>query len=444
MRKRNAKRVKHTLAFLLSFLVFVLFSVVIFYEVLSLEEKNQNTIKDLPTIKISLLNTSLNEIHENGKEIKYGGNNLEISYDGVTKSYNNVEMKGRGNFSWHADKKSYQIKFSEKTNLFGMGKRRKWALVANSADNSLMRNDLAYFMSDILWGKYRAEGKFVNLLVDDEGGVKDLGVYYLVKTMEIDETVIDLKDKMAAIIEMDNAYCKEEDLWWEADDGNCFTVKDVATEGKEAEAMEDFIVAYNDFLEALAEQDFNKMNETMDVESLAKYFLFSEFTGNPDAYITSWYFYKDGLDDRIHAGVVWDFDAAFGNRDWGDWEDGFYDPTTLMSRFEYTFEKDEKSERVCKYQKENGALVSFVMCDVLEMPEFREIVRDAYKKEFSKKKEVIMAHIPEMAEKIRGAAEKDAGIWKKGSFDEAVSYLTWWVQERFKLFDELSLKDNFI
>lgn len=415
--------------------MFVLFILVIFWGVLTGKKVEETTEKSLPVMKISLLGTSLKEIQENGKDIKYGGNQVEIFDNGITISYDNVEIKGRGNFSWNADKKSYRLKFDEKVDLFGMGKKKKWALIANSVDDSLMRNDLAYYIANLLGEEYQPQGKFVEFVVDDE----DLGVYYLIPSMEIDKLAVDLRDPEGVLAEVDNVYCEAEEKWWVADNGDCLTVKDIVTEDLTDEVMEDFLEDYNDLLVALERKDFEAVGEIVDMESFARYFLISEFTADPDAYATSWYLHKDGADDRIHAGPVWDFDAAFGNRSWGDWPGEFYEPTTVMGRFEYTYEK--KKEGICPYNKERTLKetinISWVMCDLLEMEEFQELVREVYLEDFRDKKEMIKEHILETVAEISVAARRDAEQWGKGDFDGEVSYLVWWVEKRFELFDGL-------
>ena len=63
--------------------------------------------------------------------------------------------KGRGNMSWTFDKKSYTVKLDKKVDLCGMGASKKWALVANHYDKSLLRNSLAGFigskMTKLAW-----------------------------------------------------------------------------------------------------------------------------------------------------------------------------------------------------------------------------------------------------------------------------------------------------
>ena len=59
------------------------------------------------------------------------------------------EMRGRGNYSWSFAKKGFNLKFGDSIDLCGMGKSKKWALVANHYDRSLLRNSAAGFVGKI-------------------------------------------------------------------------------------------------------------------------------------------------------------------------------------------------------------------------------------------------------------------------------------------------------
>ena len=59
-------------------------------------------------------------------------------------------MKGRGNYSWSFAKKSFTVKLDAKANLCGMGNSKKWALVANHYDKSLLRNTVADYIGSKL------------------------------------------------------------------------------------------------------------------------------------------------------------------------------------------------------------------------------------------------------------------------------------------------------
>ena len=84
----------------------------------------------LPVMMINLNNTSLTEIDENGTDVKYGGNEIELYNKGALSEFDNVEIRGRGNLSWIQPKKSYQIKLDKSVDLLGLGKAKKWVLLA--------------------------------------------------------------------------------------------------------------------------------------------------------------------------------------------------------------------------------------------------------------------------------------------------------------------------
>lgn len=60
------------------------------------------------------------------------------------------KIKSHGNSSWdYSKKKSYNIKLPEKKNLYGMGKAKKWALLSNYLDHSMLRNKVTSEISRI-------------------------------------------------------------------------------------------------------------------------------------------------------------------------------------------------------------------------------------------------------------------------------------------------------
>ncbi|MDQ3157208.1 MAG: CotH kinase family protein [Actinomycetota bacterium] len=63
---------------------------------------------------------------------------------GAVAAQKKAEMKGRGNYSWSFPKKSFTLKLDKKLNLCGMGESKKWALVANHYDKSLLRTAAAF------------------------------------------------------------------------------------------------------------------------------------------------------------------------------------------------------------------------------------------------------------------------------------------------------------
>ncbi len=375
---------------------------------------NDGSAGEIPVMEIFLKDVTLDEVHENGKDVKYKDNIVIL--DGV--EYDGVEFKGRGNFSWTADKKSYRIKFGKKVSLLGMNKSKKWALVANSVDDSLMRNDLAYYLMDLIVDGYQFRGDFVKLKINKE----EIGVYYLIQTMDIGKGAVDLKDSMGVLVELDNIYCEGEDRQWVTNKGDCLTIKDAVADDNIDIAMAGFLSDFEILEQAASVGDFEVIEKVADVESLVNYFLISELTSNQDAYVSSWFFYKDGVDDVIHAGLAWDFDGAFGNRNWGNWPEEFYMPRTIMARFLY-------DEDIIK--------IADLMRDLIEIPEFRMAVREVFAKKIAGRTDEFLNFINERSKEISNGAKYDAELWNKGDFEEEVNYLKWWLEERIKILEEV-------
>ena len=61
-----------------------------------------------------------------------------------------IKIRGRGHSTWKLDKKPFQIKFDEKTSVMGMTEAKRYILLANYLDKSLMRNHIAFKMGETL------------------------------------------------------------------------------------------------------------------------------------------------------------------------------------------------------------------------------------------------------------------------------------------------------
>ena len=95
-------------------------------------------------------------------------------------------LKGRGNYSWSFAKKSFTLKLDSKANLCGMGNSKKWALVANHYDKSLLRNTVAdYIGSKLTNMKWTPESRPVDFWMN---GVYQ-GSYILIERVAPDVDV---------------------------------------------------------------------------------------------------------------------------------------------------------------------------------------------------------------------------------------------------------------
>lgn len=266
----------------------------------------------LPSLYLDLADgTTLSSIHAN-KGTKHEGNRVVLT-DTANSKYDldktDVEVKGRGNTSWQLyDKKGYQIKFSKKTSVLGMDKAKKWVLLANSSDPSMVKNKTSFDLSSKLGASFTPNSQFVDLWI--EGDYR--GTYEVTDKVEIGSSRVDIDDATGVVSELDTEFYRTEtystDRW-----GRQFTLKDPDVEDSEAVKgnFDAFIAKLDKFEEALdSHAEWDTITGLADVNSIATYYLINEFTANDESTATSQYWTWDGGSDTLHMGPSWDFDTS--------------------------------------------------------------------------------------------------------------------------------------
>jgi hypothetical protein len=271
----------------------------------------------LPSLRLTLNGTTLEQVHRD-KNVKYPGNDLVLT-DGDDVLTGTVEFKGRGNSTWREyAKKPYQIKFSKKTSVLGMPAAKKWILLANASDDSMIRTRLVYDAAEQMGFPYVTEYKYVDLWVDGEY----LGVYLIGEKAEIGKNRLNLQDPAGAMFELDNGFATDEDhYFFEGRLNSYFALKEIVEEDDAhiAQAMSNFQTAMTRFTTALTSEGWEnlslaQLNRMIDVDSLARYYLMNEYVLNGEGFFTSFFWYQDGASDVLHVGPLWDFDTCMGNR----------------------------------------------------------------------------------------------------------------------------------
>lgn len=276
----------------------------------------------LPEVRIRLADgLSLSTVNSGSKDTKYPGNTVTlISADGKSSEYTNVELKGRGNYTWsqpRMDKKPYQIKFDSKTKVFGMDKAKKWILLANHADGTLMRNKLAFDLAKAIGMPYTPESVWIDLYVNDEY----IGNYLICEKNEVGSNRVPLEDEYGVLCEIDGNYGTSEDVYAKTSYEKTVVVlsdsvaDDVGEEGSVSEAaFKVFCDKLSRFEALLYDKNatWDQIEALIDVESFIKYYFIQELTEDPDGCRSSFYLWSDGKDDVIHLGPVWDYDSAMG------------------------------------------------------------------------------------------------------------------------------------
>lgn len=275
-------------------------------------------------------------------------------------------IKGRGNASWNGSKKPYNIKLDKKAKILGMAKSKKWCLIANEGDRSLMRNAMVYNAAADAGLAFSPECAPVDLYVNNEY----IGAYLLTSKIEADGNRIDVADldetneeiclaeygddfdmdtiaqggvygRFSGLLEGTYKYADIPDSEDDTADGGYVLEMEIANRYPEEKSgfvtktgqpfimkspefaskkQMEFISGYYQRFEdaAFAANGKNAEGENyadlIDIVSFAKYYDISEWTSNMDTGLTSTYFYLDATrDGKLYAGPVWDYDIAFGN-----------------------------------------------------------------------------------------------------------------------------------
>lgn len=237
--------------------------------------------------------------------------------------YDSVEIRGRGNSTWNMSKKPYRIKLHQKERFLGEGKAntKKWTLLANAGDKTLIRNAVTSAMGEFLGMYFNPAYKFVDLNVNGSY----YGNYQISDQVDVRKYRVHVKEQDYPLTDESNitgGYLLEADGF---KDGNCFTTSTYSVpirihypdEDEIAYEQNEYIRQYmRDFERVLRSDDFTDpehgYRRWVDSTSLANWYIATEVSANIDGFYST-YFYKDRDDSLLYWGPLWDYDIAYGN-----------------------------------------------------------------------------------------------------------------------------------
>ncbi|MCL4102586.1 CotH kinase family protein [Fibrobacter sp. HC4] len=211
-----------------------------------------------------------------------------------------LTIRGRGNTTWGYPKKPYAIKFNKKIEFLGMPKAKKWVLLANYRDRTLIRNALAFKLSEVLNMEWTPQGKFVDVFLNK----KFIGNYYICEKIEVsqdklninkNEYLLNLEDKFDGIYKFKTAYKKLPVI--------------IKNPQNPEQSQISYIQNYIDSIDCFFEKKCNlEINQYIDITNFAKYWLIYEIAQNGELkYPKSVFMYKQEQ-GPLNLGPIWDFD----------------------------------------------------------------------------------------------------------------------------------------
>lgn len=234
--------------------------------------------------------------------------------NGVPDFEASMKIKGRGNSTWQMAKKPYKIKFDSKVSLLGEPEDKEWVLLANYADKTQLRNEIAFFMGEMSTLEYTPRTNFVEVVLN---GVYN-GTYQLGEQLKISKNRVNVGDD-GFLLEIDGKAAEEDITFKVSHIGQPINIKDPDVEVGSDDY--NFVVNYlNTTDQVLFSEDFadpvEGYKKYIDVESFVDWYLINEITKNPDSrFFTSCYM-NLSREGKLKMGPLWDFDIAFGNIDY--------------------------------------------------------------------------------------------------------------------------------
>ncbi len=225
-------------------------------------------------------------------------------------------MKVRGNTTAGQPKKGYNIKLSSKSSLLGMDKAKKWCLLANAMDKSLVRDFLSYNFALENGVKYASQSRYVELYVSG----KYLGSYQLCEAVEAKKGRVDIDAYNAEsndiLLEIGTRNEEGVDHFTTDVLRTTFDVNDPEKGDDLTDQEVDAKIArvknfLNDFETMLRNHKYADLEAYMDVDSFVDFYVVNELFKNQDFNFSSTRFRVEG--GKVYAGPIWDLDLSSGN-----------------------------------------------------------------------------------------------------------------------------------
>ena len=382
-----------------------------------------------------------------------------------------ASTRERGNVSRQMPKKPFAVKLDKKSGVLGMPAHKRWVLLANWNDRTLMRNAIAYDIAKIFQDTFKdavyadgtsaagmawnPSGQFVELVYN---GVY-VGNYYLCEQIKIDGNRLDIAEphdvdenpydgdpaKFGYLFESDDNY--DELTKFLTKSYIPFLFKDDGDEGGNMLTYAKGIV--NGIEDNLYAGSWSAAYNSMDLASFVDFLLIQEVMMNGElANPKSCYSYipnteKDGvLDQKLYAGPIWDFDwqtipnISVINSTY----DNMY--TDNGGKASYEFNYTESMLQYGDFEHSNTAPTAKNEDDkpymwyplLVQSQEFKDMAAQRWNAVKGLISLYADVQIPAMAEKIRKSEEENWKIWYLDSGSNAASrrYSTFNVGGGFK------------
>ncbi len=330
----------------------------------------------------------------------------KIIYEGKGK------IRGRGNSTWGMPKKPYKIKLDKKAKLFGMKSEKKWVLLANHLDPTLMLTATAMKIGQQLEVAYTNHIQPIDIYING----KYNGQYNLTEQVEVKKNRVDVED--GVLLELDTYF--DEDYKFKT---TYYRLPIMFKYPKKVskELLQQTEQEFNELERLMNNYDFpnNKYAEYFDQEAFAKYIIVSYLTDNEEInHPKSTYIHKKKDSKKFVMGPIWDFDWAYS--------------------YEGSHRKHFSSYNNDLFWEQNkGKAGTFFFQRLLSDPKVANLVKKEWKNYRTKHFDKLLSYLDEYYARHKESRAKDYELWHtgQGNFDAEYQELRTWLVNRAGFLD---------
>lgn len=316
-------------------------------------------------------------------------------------------LRGRGNYTWLLEKKSYSLDFWQEENLLSLGEDSRWVLLANASEDTHMINRMVFELMREAGIAGVQNSTWVDLYLNGEYA----GNYLLSQKVKPQEEDV----AGGWMVEFDGYWKEEGGVGFETSGGEAIAVKfpqkadeaEVSGIASQIQRVENAVLSGD----GTDPETGLSWQELADADSLVKKYVLDEISKCPDGWNGSNYcFWRDG---KMYFGAPWDYEFSFGNQP--AWFSNLKLPEGI-------YHAAETRWYAALYQK----------------PEFMEEVREVYASVFRPWLTGFAREgIAEQAERIGASMRMDAARWgqQEENFSRKIGELREYIEDRLRWLD---------
>ncbi len=266
----------------------------------SSQTENQNPFSQNPAIS------------NQSPQIQIQNENFHYNERSFAERSGKCKIRGHGNSTWKTaftQKKPYLLKLEKNEPLLGLASAKKWVLLADATDRSMLRNYYAEYLTHNVWNKMRwnPRSRFITLFVNG----KYRGVYSLTEKVEVAENRVEFAGE-GFLAEIDSHGGRP--YSFSVPSGEKFHIRSPKSTLENYEKWAEKIRSLENLLFSDGWKENGGYQKYFDLDSFVDWYLLSEYSKNYDAnFYNSVFMNYDYSTEKLYMGPAWDHDIGFGN-----------------------------------------------------------------------------------------------------------------------------------